>query len=78
MTIVIGMGAVVLGKVIHSIKDSIDMSTVLVKFYRLNSEGTAVICRTELCSSVFEADILAAAEMSRGIYSNISIEESTK
>jgi len=54
------------------------MSTVLVVFYRLNAVGVAVICRTELCSSLIEADFLASEEMSRGTYSNIVIEESTK
>jgi len=50
------------------------MLTVLVKFYRLNSEGISVVCRTEICASVMEADFLASEEMSSGQYSNISIE----
>jgi hypothetical protein len=49
------------------------MSTVIVKFYRLNAEGVAVVCRTEICASIMEADCLASDEMSRGAYSNIEI-----
>lgn len=50
------------------------MLTVLVKFYKLNSQGVSVLCRTEICASVMEADFLASEEMSSGQYSNIAIE----
>lgn len=51
------------------------MQTVIVKFYKLNTAGIAVVCRTEICTSELEADFLASEEMSRGVYSNISIEK---
>lgn len=50
------------------------MSKVIVNFYHLDANGIAVICRTEICDSLIEADFLTAEEMSRGVYSAIEIQ----
>ena len=50
-------------------------NTVIVEFYRTDNSGSLVVCRTEFCMSLLEADFLISEEMKTGQYHSVKIKE---